>query len=177
MKKIIPFLCLVVFLLSAGFFFSLVQNQQSEIADLQTSVTDLKKQIATLQLLQARQRRTPPTVITRVAPAAPTNSLKDRVFKLLYEINGNASSENASVAKKIRYLPGQLIVQDLEVVKDDRFFDLLGILLDEDAVKKVELPVRARAIKTELIQFGLSTDFLSNSSDGKFRININNFKD
>jgi len=156
----------LLFLLIAGFLYSVVQNQSVQIADLQ-------KRVETLALLEARTRHAPPPAINRPVIAVP-NELKQKVFQALYTINGSASSENAAIPKRIRYLPGQLIVQDLSVAKEDRFFDLLGVLLDEDAITKIEIPARNRPLQKDLLEFGVSSNLLVHSKDGHLIVLIKN---
>ena len=168
-------------LLATAFLFSLHQKQEVKIAELETKVASLDSALqassASIQMLQLQQKKNRATVqMPRFAPAA--GSSKDQLFQFLYLINGNASSENASVPKKIRYLPNQLWVQDFETLKDDRFFELLAFLLDQDLVKGVEIPKKAEFSKPkkELIAFGLSPDLISTSKEGEFRIFLNDFK-
>jgi hypothetical protein len=149
--------------------------------DLRADLTATKNKVSLLEVTLKQQRRSIPSF--QFAPSTTaTTALQDRIFKALYEINGNASSENASVEKKIRYSPGELVVQDLSLIQDDHFFDLLGILMDEDAVKVVELPPldqieksqkpAYRYIKKQLIEFGVPTEIFKNSVDGKFRFRL-----
>ena len=127
---------------------------------------------------------TPQTVQTQ-APASTTKNFRDTVFGLLYSINGPDQNTNqiASITeKKIAYLPGELVIQDLSIIDDDHFFELLGYLLDEDAVNGLELPdvnhlskplkATYRYIRKELTQFGFPPELYRNSKDGKFRINL-----
>jgi hypothetical protein len=192
MKKntFLPLFSIALILVVSGIFLILIQNQNTQISDIQTTsqseIAELKKQIATLQLIQVRQR-VHPTIVNRPSLPPSILSKKDQFFKFLYSINGPASSENAAVAKKIRYLPGQLIIDDLSVAQNDPFFDLLGFLLDENAVKKIEVPHPkllpqgkrrvVQAIKTELLQFGVSPDLMGEADNDEFQIKINDFKD
>jgi|GEM_PF-3319955 len=172
MKNFIAIVALL-FLLIAGFLYSVVQNQSVQIVDLQNQTLAMKKRMEALELLEARARHAPPPAINRPVIAVP-NELKQKVFQALYTINGSASSENAALPKRIRYLPGQLIVQDLSVAKEDRFFDLLGTLLDEDAVTKIEIPARNRPLRKDLLEFGVSSDLLVHSKNGRLIVFIKN---
>jgi hypothetical protein len=172
------FTLLTLSLLGGGFLFSLHQGQTMEINNLFSVVSELKIQVNALQTQLQRQAKKPrPTfVVQGVHPNSA--SLKDQVFRYLYLMNGKASSEDASIPKKIRYIPHQLIIQNLEVVNDDRFFELLGVLLDEEAVKAIEIP-RQKSFKTiqkELVSFGVSPELLVTSRESKFLIILNDFK-
>ena len=159
--------------------FCLLYLQEQELrADLQST----KNKLALLEVTMKQQRRSALSFQNVLPRTASPTALQDRLFKALYDINGNASSEDASVSKKIRYLPNELIIQDLSLIDEDPFFDLLGILMDDEAIKSVELPSLEqvdksykpmyRYIKKQLVEFGVPGEIFKNSVDQKFRIRV-----
>ena len=88
---------------------------------------------------------------------------RNRIFSYLYEINKDK--------KKIRYFPGELLVDDLSLAQNDQFLDLLDYLFEDDQLIMIELPEK-NEIKSELKLAGFSNDFLTKSKDGVWRIKI-----
>ena len=139
-----------------------------ELSEIHASLGELKAKVALLEIDQKKTRRH--QIYKESAPNA--NGLKEKLFEQLYLINGTTKegAKEGRDEKKIKYLEGELLVQDLHVVDQDAFYDLLGVLLDDDAIKRIELPPGSRKIKRELLRFGVFDDLISVSADGQFRI-------
>jgi hypothetical protein len=88
---------------------------------------------------------------------------RNRIFSYLYEINKDK--------KKIKYLPGELIVEDLSLAQNDQFLDLLDYLFEDDQLIMIELPEN-QEVKKDLKMAGFSNDFLTTSKDGVWKIKI-----
>jgi len=86
-----------------------------------------------------------------------------KIFGILYEINKDK--------KKIKYLPGELLVEDHELVQNDQFLDLLDLLFEQEQLIMIEIP-NNKTIRENLRVAGFSSDFITNSQDGLFRIKI-----
>lgn len=89
-----------------------------------------------------------------------------RVFGFLYEINKDK--------KRIKYLPGEFIVEDLELSQNDQFLDLLDLLYEQEQLIMIEIPEN-KTIKEDLRVAGFSSEYISKSKDGLFRIRFKEY--
>ena len=152
----------------------LISLQWMHESRTQAEIGELKTKVAILEIEQKKSHRH--SIFKDPSKeSAPLSGLKEKVFKELYRINGAGEG-----AKKIKFLPGELLVQDVHVVNQDSFYDLLGVLTDDDAISKIELPANAilskadriafQKLRKELVQFGIFQEKIAPSSDGQFRI-------
>jgi hypothetical protein len=158
-------LATVVALLGAYYFQSQISSLRQTI---QQNHEEMAGKIAILEMKKSHDR-------TIVVPAiSQPQGLKAQVFQFLYAINSKKiagkNPEDASTPKRIRYLPNELLIQDLSVAQEDAFFDLLSVLLDKDAISGIEVSVPK--IRRALLDFGVRSEQISRNSDGKFRIRL-----
>ncbi len=91
------------------------------------------------------------------------DNVRTKIFGILYEIN--------KIKKKVRYIPGELIVDDFELSQNDQFLDLLDLLFEQDKLIMIEIPDQ-KSIRESLRLAGFSADFITLSKDGIWRIKI-----
>ena len=91
------------------------------------------------------------------------DNVRTKIFGILYEIN--------KIKKKVRYIPGELIVDDFELSQNDQFLDLLDLLFEQDKLIMIEIPDQ-KSIRESLRLAGFSTDFITLSKYGIWRIKI-----
>ena len=91
------------------------------------------------------------------------DNVRTKIFGILYEIN--------KIKKKVRYIPGELIVDDFELSQNDQFLDLLDLLFEQDKLIMIEIPDQ-KSIRESLRLAGFSSDFITLSKDGIWRIKI-----
>lgn len=111
-------------------------------------------------------------IITKVEPMeikrSPIQFIKrdksrSMVFTFLYEINREK--------KRIKYLPGELLIEDITLSQDDQFLDLLDFLFEQDLLVTIQLP-SSPSIKEDMKLAGFSSEFFTKSADGQWRIKI-----
>lgn len=88
---------------------------------------------------------------------------RTRMFAFLNELN--------SEQKKIRYLPGELIIEDPRLSQNDRFLDFLDLLYEQQQIVMIEIPEN-KTIREDLKLAGFSSEFVAKSKDGIWRIKI-----
>ena len=148
-----------IFLLASAIFGAVLLNDRSQIQKLDHTLGEAQHQI---ELLQATH--TAPSKKQNLKFAKPTHT-HEQLFTLLAKING------VNNLKKIKYLPGELTIQDLSLVDDDQFVGLLDFLFDKNMLITIEVPPK-KGIKEKLIATGVLTDYFSNSKDGMWRIKL-----
>lgn len=89
------------------------------------------------------------------------DAAREKVFSFLYEINKEQ--------KRIKYLPGELIVEDLSLSQNDQFLDLLDLLFEQEQLIMIETPDN-KTIKEDLRLAGFSSDYITLSKDGLWRV-------
>lgn len=92
-----------------------------------------------------------------------SDAARSKMFSFLYEINKDK--------KRVKYVPGELLVEDLELSKSDQFLDLLDLLFEQQQLVMIEIP-ESKTIKDDLRLAGFLDDYISISRDGQFRIKI-----
>jgi hypothetical protein len=92
-----------------------------------------------------------------------SDAARSKMFSFLYEINKDK--------KRIKYIPGELLVEDIELGKNDQFLDLLDLLFEQEQLIMIEIPDN-KSIKEDLRLAGFSNDYISISKDGEWRIKI-----
>lgn len=88
---------------------------------------------------------------------------RTRMFAFLNELN--------SEQKKIRYLPGELIIEDPRLSQNDRFLDFLDLLYEQQQIVMIEIPEN-KTIREDLKLAGFSSEYVTKSKDGIWRIKI-----
>ena len=91
------------------------------------------------------------------------DAAREKVFSLLYELNKEQ--------KRIKYLPGELLIEDPGLSQNDQFLDLLDLLFEQNQLVMIEIPDN-KNIRQDLQQAGFSSDFISQSKDGQWRVRI-----
>jgi len=91
------------------------------------------------------------------------DAAREKVFSMLYELNKEQ--------KRVKYVPGELLIEDLSLSQNDQFLDLLDLLFEQNQLVMIEIPDN-KTIKDDLHLAGFSSDFISASKDGQWRVRI-----
>jgi hypothetical protein len=163
-----------IILLAGSAFIGFVTNF---IWNADTRFSELQQRVVALELQGARQSR---ISVIKIGNPKPSNQVHQQIFQQLQLINRVQSTQDVEKPKRILVSKNILKIQDPEVAREDPFYDLLGLLLDEAWVEQLTLPnapdmeasERAfyRSIRQELVRFGLDPEKIQNIPERRFEI-------
>lgn len=152
-NTLLSFGAVLIIAVGTGFIYGELQGTQTKIVDLQNK-------LAALELKMSRQGR---ISVIQVKASEPKQEIHQKVFQFLQTLNGVRSPEDLKKPKRIAVLDKTLRVQDLEVVREDAFFDLLGVLMDDEWIQEIRLPSHNaffRSVRQEMLRFGVPAETL-----------------
>ncbi len=115
---------------SIGFVTNFIWNSEARI-------TELQQRVVALELQGARQSR---ISVIKLGGSRPPNQFQQQIFQQLQSINRVQSTQDVEKPKRVLMIKETLKIQDPEVAREDAFYDLLGLLLDEAWVDRLILP-------------------------------------
>jgi len=146
-----------LYLLMGIFFLSFILYDRFTIDKLNQELTEAQDQIEQMVKTNTFERK------RKQLHFIHRDAAREKVFSLLYELNKET--------KRVKYVPGELLIEDLSLGENDQFLDLLDLLFEQEQLVMIEIPDNKK-IKSDLKLAGFSSDFISLSKDGQWRIRI-----